>query len=274
LCGERDYNHSIEDHQLPQPKKLKPGYSETTSDDFRSFIDECEYWIDRYGLRGWETKYSHECTEGYYATTSWDSESRHVTFNISTIVPDIEYTPYDIALSAFHEVTELLMYKIHMYSQEYDIKPERTIEDVHEIIRILENTFFRPDWNFRKYGQNITSGGMTKINVYAPIMRILEGKEDGRGKETEEDRSSGVGSASEGRTSGRTGRGRKGVPGTERAVHQSTGNSYSPECTGSGQEPGEERMAGRASGTSCAARTGAHRQVAIRRAGKVGGRRK
>lgn len=128
----------------------------TTKADFKLFKSEVEYWVEKFHLREWGIRYSHEKSKKLPDSLAWvatDWKGRTCTIGLN---PD--WGPHDIVCdfelsrSAFHEVCELLLSDIRSIAH-IDICPTQEDEldsKVHSIIRRMEWAVFEPDYKKRK----------------------------------------------------------------------------------------------------------------------------
>lgn len=122
--------------------KKNSGLVETTNEDFEAFIEECERWIDTFGLHSWESIYEHKQKQGYFAMVSFSNQSKHATFTLSKYIPKLDYSTYAVRRAAFHEVCELLFNELATVQGRYNIPDEEVNSIIHGWIRSLENTVF------------------------------------------------------------------------------------------------------------------------------------
>lgn len=117
-----------------------------TPEQFKVFKAECEKWLDYFGLKNWQVRYMqskidnraevHFNCVGGVATIilghAWNEKSKNFVDNES------------IKKCAFHEVCELLFGRLNdMAGQRWGLAVEDVEEEIHRIIRILENTTFK-----------------------------------------------------------------------------------------------------------------------------------
>jgi len=118
---------------------------ETTAKDFKVFVDECRYWIEVYGLKGWHWNFYHNeqlSCEGGRASYAYNQAGRVVAVFLTPNWDDDEISEYNIRVAAYHEICEIMLAKISNIAQNrsYD---ETALEDAqHEIIRSFENVHF------------------------------------------------------------------------------------------------------------------------------------
>lgn len=118
--------------------------NKTTSSDFKVFKSECDKWIDTFGLKAWSVHYEHkDVGKDTLASCYYDVTNRIATLVLSKGWDDDEVTDYQVRKSAFHEVCELLMANMRTLA-EYRYTTRLEIEEeIHAIIRTLENTIYR-----------------------------------------------------------------------------------------------------------------------------------
>jgi hypothetical protein len=121
----------------------------TTKQDFLAFKTECEKWIGIFGLLGWKFYFQHKDDKELdgntiaYCVFPQDAEDRYLTIGLSVnIDTPVPVTRYDILRSAFHEVMEGLLYKIQDLAKDRYVKPAEIREEIHNLIRILEEVIF------------------------------------------------------------------------------------------------------------------------------------
>ena len=109
--------------------------------DFKLFQQEVHKWLERFGLKGWNVYFEHINIPGSLAQTQFNIIERLAIFKLSTTW-DIPPTPEEIKKTAFHEVCELLLSRIRIIAKSRFINEDEIDEEIHNIIRILENTIF------------------------------------------------------------------------------------------------------------------------------------
>jgi hypothetical protein len=110
--------------------------------DFDIFKSECLKWIEFFGLKGWDVYFDEDakCEDGNMAETCIGPLSaRNVTFHFKGSDNPAFNNP---GRSAFHEVCEILLYRLHCLAESRFISVSEVDEAVHDIIRILENTVY------------------------------------------------------------------------------------------------------------------------------------
>lgn len=118
----------------------------TTEDHFNLFVDECHKWIKFFGLLGWKVCFIHskvvkDCRANIYFPN--DKADRVVTISLSKDWGSFDCTEEDIRKSAFHEVCELLLFRLNDLAFSRFVSRGEIEEEVHSIIRTLENTVFK-----------------------------------------------------------------------------------------------------------------------------------
>lgn len=111
--------------------------------DFELFKTECLKWIEIFGLKGWKVGFEHKETNDAYAHVKVDGiVDRFVIFVLNS-KPDETDLHYDVKKTAFHEVCELLLWRMEYIGTCRYVQPEELPEERHNIIRILENSFYK-----------------------------------------------------------------------------------------------------------------------------------
>lgn len=119
-------------------------FMKTTRRHLEAFKKECGKWIKVFGMLGWRFYYQHKDIEGRqiaYCCFPDKPEDRVFTIGL-TLHLEGNYSMADIRRSAFHEVMEAFLYKIRFLAGCRYIQPEEIDEEVHHIIRTLENAVF------------------------------------------------------------------------------------------------------------------------------------
>lgn len=120
----------------------------TTSKHFEIFKSECEKWIEIMGLLGHRFYFMHN--DDNNDALAWcvypdNHEDRAFTLGLTkTLRKDRinDFSLLDIKRSAFHEVMEAFLYRIRNLSMCRFISPEEVDDEVHNIIRTLENVLY------------------------------------------------------------------------------------------------------------------------------------
>lgn len=117
---------------------------ETTDKDFEIFKDECEKWIQYFGLLGWSVLYSHEkIGKESMADIIFNVFNRAAVIRLNIERPESEYTGDSIRKSAFHEVCELFLGRLTYMAETRFLADGGVEEETHNIIRTLENKIFK-----------------------------------------------------------------------------------------------------------------------------------
>lgn len=115
---------------------------DTNGSHLKIFEEECRIWIKFFGLLDWMISFDHEKLDEIRATVTFDVVARQATFCLST---DWDREPKDwlIQKTAFHEVCELRYAKIEsMLNDRVSYKSDNVEEEIHSLIRVLENQIF------------------------------------------------------------------------------------------------------------------------------------
>lgn len=114
----------------------------TTNSDFETYRKEIQRLIDIFGLKGWHLFFRHESLNDSFAEIRYNMSARNAVFVLNTEFDTIDYSEDQIKRSAFHEVCELLLARISNLAKFRYTTEEEIDEEIHNIIRILENTVF------------------------------------------------------------------------------------------------------------------------------------
>lgn len=118
----------------------------TTKKDFELFVSECKKWIERFGLKGWAVYYDHADTKNDFANVlvSDGLDDRVVTLTFNTNWQDYPDRTKEeqIKKTAFHEIREIFYWRIRFIAGARYVQPEEIREEIHNLIRIDENTIF------------------------------------------------------------------------------------------------------------------------------------
>ena len=128
----------IKDNQLKKNKDNTVKY-------FILFKQEALYWINIFGLKGWDIIFTNKYDTENRATIGWKVTGRIAKINLSRNWEEgtTAVTPENIKKAAFHEVCELFFSRLQMMAEGRLCNNKDCIEEeVHSIIRTLENTVF------------------------------------------------------------------------------------------------------------------------------------
>lgn len=114
----------------------------TTNKEFDLFKQECQKWIDYFGLKQWEVCYRLLDLEGDCARCIVDQIAKLAYFDLNNKLSKLDKEDRGIEMSAFHEVIELLLTDLRIMAKS-TWADNVVLEATHEIISILENTIFR-----------------------------------------------------------------------------------------------------------------------------------
>jgi hypothetical protein len=123
----------------------------TNEKQFKIYKKEVKKWIKIFGLYGWTIKYIHDqpiLGDGLAGVLP-DLDARTVVFilNEDWVIPPKKK---DIKLVAFHEVMELLLFRLNTLAKARYMQSEYDIdEEIHNIIKIFENRIFKK-WHRQK----------------------------------------------------------------------------------------------------------------------------
>jgi hypothetical protein len=117
----------------------------TSKEHFKIFVDECQRWIDFYGLNDWHFYFRHSDKHKEnlaYTAVEHKSKSAVIFMTITWAKDDL----FDglIELSAHHEVCEVMNSKLRdLATSRYVTSDEEIDEANHEIITRLQNSVFK-----------------------------------------------------------------------------------------------------------------------------------
>ena len=118
--------------------------NKTSKEDFKLFKQECKKWMKIFGLTDWEPYFLHLSKKGSDALAgcSFNVVSRGATFHLNKNWADDVVSDKEIKITAFHEVTELLLGPLNYLSRERYVAVDQIEEATHAIIRRLENVAY------------------------------------------------------------------------------------------------------------------------------------
>lgn len=119
------------------------GVTLTTTEDFNIFQLEAVKWLGYFGLKGWRIFWKHEKLDADFAQVRYNILARNAVFVLNTEFDTCDYSEDQIRSSAFHEVCELLLVRLSDMGKMRFITEVEIDEEVHNLIRIFENTIFK-----------------------------------------------------------------------------------------------------------------------------------
>jgi hypothetical protein len=119
--------------------------------DFEYFKNCCEYWIEFFGLKAWCVSYLWEeqditDPEPSQAWVDGDSLNHMATISFNKFwIDDISlYTKENINFIAFHEVCEILLFRLFdLGTSRYEVTSNEMLNARHEICHLLENSVYK-----------------------------------------------------------------------------------------------------------------------------------
>jgi len=116
----------------------------TTIADFEYFKNKVKYFIELFGLKDWEYQFKHSKVKDptQYAGITYSCRSRNATITLEKYWGDLKPSRKELALTAFHEVAELVLAKLRdmsgIISGPYD--NESVVDaEIHKVIYIFQN---------------------------------------------------------------------------------------------------------------------------------------
>ena len=117
----------------------------TTPEHFAVFKEEFLRWVDIFGLKGWEIFFEHkDPPETCRAYIGYTLTGRCATAYLSPEWINFSEPPTDAMVRkvAFHEACELLLARFNILCQERSVQRDEIREELHAIIRTMENVLF------------------------------------------------------------------------------------------------------------------------------------
>lgn len=116
----------------------------TTPKHFALFKKECQYWIDKFGLKEWDIAFQQMNLESNDPDSVTGAQCvADLKNRVSAIVLqadwDIKVTNRMVKQMAFHEVCHLLLWRLVWLAQQRSISEGEATAEAHTIIRRLEN---------------------------------------------------------------------------------------------------------------------------------------
>lgn len=115
-----------------------------TNKDLQLFKTECDKWINKLGLIGWDVNYEMKDLNGNRAELEGIYEARVATLLLNYDA-DVFYFPegsiskqVEIKSSAKHEVLELFLYRLRVMAFDRNIDKSEWDSETHQIIHTLE----------------------------------------------------------------------------------------------------------------------------------------
>lgn len=128
---------------------------------FRIFYEECNYWILKFGLKEWlinyefNDDYTEDWEDGNLAMLCWNPEGGRATIWLNLNWPDHEKYEMQVRRSAFHEIFELFISAMKNYIYKRHFTDSEVDREIHRIVRTMENTWFKEDYEQRGLPQRI-----------------------------------------------------------------------------------------------------------------------
>ena len=113
-----------------------------TNKHFQIFKKECRKWIDLFGLKGYDYTIKWGDLSDCYADCSYNVVQRWAVIRLMKTWGR-KITSIELKQSAFHEVCHILFGIINVLAKSRFIGEEEVDEEIHNLIRIFENTIFK-----------------------------------------------------------------------------------------------------------------------------------
>lgn len=126
--------------------------NKTTKADFNLFVKECQYWIDKFGLKMWDVSFNHsDDIEDRIGNCQFDCIDRWAIISMAKDFGDTKPTIKEICSTAYHECLELLFAEWSLKSTWRFVQTELVFDEIrHKIIQTFVNTQFADDFKRRK----------------------------------------------------------------------------------------------------------------------------
>lgn len=118
----------------------------TSKIHFDIFKKECNYWIEKFGLKEWNVDFQHDDNiEGSLASCSVNLPARKAIIFLEPLWGDDNPTPQELKRVAFHEVMELFLSPVWYLAEERFVTANQLEENRHGVIRTMENCVWKDD---------------------------------------------------------------------------------------------------------------------------------
>ena len=118
--------------------------NKTTKEDFELFKEECEYWLDEFGLKDYETFKWHSDEAKQRGACTIDVSGKIGELYLFKDWQDSPRNKKEISKTAFHETCELLIGELVSYANDRFTTEDQIIAASHRIIRVMEKLLFNP----------------------------------------------------------------------------------------------------------------------------------
>ena len=115
-----------------------------TKKHFELYKQEVMFWIEYYGLHGFEVHFFHDgdnMRPGDMASVYYDIVARYTNFKLNKTW-ELEVNNHEIKKCAFHETTELFLARMVVIGNTLYCSSDEIGEAAHAVIRTLENRLF------------------------------------------------------------------------------------------------------------------------------------
>jgi len=123
-------------------EKMKEDFVELNAADFELFKNKCQSWIEFFGLHGWRVFYNFEEIKDCFGDCTCFLSGRVCTIRLNSKIHKDDFAELDLRRTAFHEVLEILFSRIRSINNARYVSDDEMEEEIHNIIRILENKLF------------------------------------------------------------------------------------------------------------------------------------
>ena len=111
----------------------------TTAEHFKYFKSRCKYWLERFSMNDFEYMYTHDDDKGNMASSALNFEARTVVVTLGVNWDGLlKPTRKELDRTAFHEVTENMLYHLELRARNRD-NPSDLETERHAIVNRIWN---------------------------------------------------------------------------------------------------------------------------------------
>ncbi|KKN77220.1 hypothetical protein LCGC14_0361980 [marine sediment metagenome] len=111
----------------------------TTKAEFNRFKKEFQYWVEKFGLKGYKVYFFHKALDGSYAETKVNEQGK-----VATVTYGLELTKIDCEVGdgpeadAKHEAIHLLLHKIGFLGEQRWTASDEIRDEAERLVIVLE----------------------------------------------------------------------------------------------------------------------------------------
>lgn len=111
----------------------------TTKAQFSRFKEEFEYWIEKFGLKGYHIYFFHKPLDAVYSTIQVDETGKVATVTYSSKLADVDYECSEgPEADAKHEAIHLLLHRIGWLGEQRWTASDEIHDEAERLVVILE----------------------------------------------------------------------------------------------------------------------------------------